>query len=81
VQLESNGKITFDLPESFNTVILVIEGKVKVNGNDTAPADHFILFQNEGETIAIQAEEKSKLLVLSGTPINEPIAAYMVHSL
>ncbi len=41
-----------------------------------APADHFILFENKGETIAIQAEEKSRLLVLRGAPINEPIAAY-----
>ncbi len=76
IHLQKEGKMTFDLPENFNTGILVIKGKVKVNDKDIAPADHFILFKNEGETISIQAEEGSTLLVLSGEPINEPLAAY-----
>ncbi len=76
IHLLQNGKITFDLPGNFNTGILVIEGQVKLNDNNMAPADHFVLFKNEGETISIQAEEKSLLLVLSGEPINELIAAY-----
>lgn len=76
IHLHKNGKITFDLPENFNTGILVIRGQVKVNDNEIAPADHFVLFKNQGETISIQAEEDSSLLLLSGEPINEPIAAY-----
>ncbi len=38
--------------------------------------DHFILFENDGKKIDIHAEEESTLLVLSGEPINEPIAVY-----
>src|SRR5450759_818948 len=52
-----------------------VEGAVKVNG-EKAPADNFILFKNEGETISIEAEEDSILFVISGKPINEPVAAY-----
>ncbi len=76
MHLQQNGKITCDLPENFNTGILVIQGQAKVNDKDIAPADHFVLFKNEGETISIQADKESILLVLSGEPINEPIAAY-----
>jgi redox-sensitive bicupin YhaK (pirin superfamily) len=76
MHLQQNGKITCDLPENFNTGILVIQGQAKVNNKDIAPADHFVLFKNEGETISIQADKESILLVLSGEPINEPIAAY-----
>ncbi len=74
--LKSGGDLTLSFPAHYNTGILVIEGKIKVNGKDSAPVDHFALFENEGEEISIQAESDSIFLVLSGEPINEPIAAY-----
>ena len=40
------------------------------------PVDHFVLFENEGETIHIEATEHSKILILSGEPIREPIASH-----
>ncbi len=74
-KIKKGAAVTFDLPENFNTGILVVEGAVKVNG-EKAPADNFILFKNEGETISIEAEADSILFVISGEPINEPVAAY-----
>ena len=67
--------VAFDLPSTFNTGILVVEGEIKVNG-EKATADNFILFKNEGEVISIQADEDSVAFIISGEPINEPIAAY-----
>src|SRR5688572_7420991 len=75
IKIKERTSLSFDLPEQFNTGILVVEGNVKVNGED-APTDNFILFKNEGETISIKAAEDSILFVISGEPINEPIAAY-----
>jgi redox-sensitive bicupin YhaK (pirin superfamily) len=75
-RIKKSTAVNFDLPENFNTGILVIEGSVKVNENEIAPEDNFILFKNEGEAISIKAEEDSVILVLSGEPIGEPIAAY-----
>jgi quercetin 2,3-dioxygenase len=62
-------------PEHYNTGLLVIEGQVTVNDSQVQ-ADHFVLFKNEGEEIIIEATEDAVVLVLSGEPINEPIAAY-----
>jgi len=76
VRMKKGGTITLNLPENFNTGILVVEGSVKVNESETAPQDHFILFKNDGETISLVAEQDVVLLVLSGEPIDEPIAAY-----
>lgn len=76
VRLKKGGNATLNLPADFNTGILVIEGSVKVNENELAPQDNFILFKNDGETISLHAEEDAVLLVLSGAPIDEPIAAY-----
>jgi hypothetical protein len=75
IKIKKGASVAFGLPEKFNTGILMIEGEVKVNG-EKAPVDNFILFKNEGEIISIQAEQDSVLLVLSGEPIDEPIAAH-----
>jgi redox-sensitive bicupin YhaK (pirin superfamily) len=68
--------LTFDLPAHYNTGILAVEGSATINGSDLLPVDHFALFTNEGESITLEAEEDAILLVLSGEPINEPLAAY-----
>ncbi|HMR84834.1 MAG TPA: pirin-like C-terminal cupin domain-containing protein, partial [Niabella sp.] len=58
-----------------NTALLVIEGQVKVN--DSEVAEHsFVLFKNEGEEVELTASADSVVLLLSGEPINEPIASY-----
>ena len=75
-RIKKGATLTLNLPETFNTGVLVVEGKAKVNAVAEAPADHFVLFKNDGETITLEALEDSILLVLSGQPINEPIAPY-----
>jgi redox-sensitive bicupin YhaK (pirin superfamily) len=46
-----------------------------MNGS-AVTTDHFVLFKNDGEEIEIEATEDTIVLVLSGEPIDEPIAAY-----
>jgi redox-sensitive bicupin YhaK (pirin superfamily) len=75
IKIKKGTSLSFELPESYNTGILVVEGSVIVN-NEKAPADNFILFKNEGEEISLTADEDSVLFVISGKPIDEPIAAY-----
>lgn len=75
-RLKSKSVLEMDFPENYNTGILVLEGKVKINETETAPADHFVLFRNKGTYVKIEAMEKSVVLVLSGEPIDEPMAQY-----
>lgn len=75
IKLKKDGEVTVGLPAAYNTAILVVNGKVEVNG-EPAAEHSFILFKNEGEEITLRAAEDSVLLVLSGEPLNEPIASY-----
>jgi len=75
-KLEKGAKTDFSFDRNNNTGILVIEGIVKINGIKEAPENSFIYFNNDGENIVIESSEKSIILVLSGEPINEPIAPY-----
>lgn len=77
ITFKENGIARFTLPTTFNTGVLVLRGKVKINEiNEKNEAD-FVLFKNEeGEILIEGITEKATVLVLSGEPINEPIIQY-----
>ena len=75
IKLNKDGEVSTSLPQNYNTALLVVNGSVEVNGENAAEHS-FVLFKNEGETITIKAAENSVVLLLSGEPLNEPIASY-----
>lgn len=74
-RLKKGANATLRFPSNYNTGLLVVEGAVKMNGSEVA-TDHFVLFKNDGEEITLEATENAIILILSGEPIDEPIAAY-----
>jgi redox-sensitive bicupin YhaK (pirin superfamily) len=74
-RLNAGAKADFSLPKDYNTALLVIEGNVRVNDTENVPTNHFLLFENDAEDFTIEALDNAIVLVLSGEPINEPIAA------
>ncbi|MDZ4794402.1 MAG: pirin family protein [Bacteroidota bacterium] len=74
-RLKKGAATTLSFPAGYNTGLLVVKGKVTIN-KTLVSTDHFVLFKNEEENIYVEATEDSILLVLSGEPIDEPIAAY-----
>lgn len=74
-KLKAGAEAHYTFPTSFNSGVLVIEGEAIVNG-EAIPENHFVSFLHDGETIDIKAVKDSIVLVLSGEPINEPIAAH-----
>ena len=74
-KLKKGGKANFELPASYNTALLILEGNVTINGKEKVLIDHLALMANDGETFTIEATDDALVLVLSGEPINEPIAA------
>lgn len=75
-KLNKNGVVDFSFPAHFNTALLVIEGAILINGKEKVETDQFALFETEGEDFEIRATEEAIVLVLSGEPINEPIASH-----
>lgn len=75
-RMNAEGKADFTFPEHFNTALLVIEGAIRVNESENVPVNHFVLFENTGDSFSIKATENAIVLVLSGEPIMEPIVAH-----
>ncbi|WP_144605645.1 pirin family protein [Algoriphagus algorifonticola] len=76
IRMKSGGKLGLSLPENFNTSLLVLEGKVKLNGQELLEQNQLALMKNEEGEIGVRAMEDSLVLLLSGKPLAEPIAAH-----
>jgi len=74
-RIKKGANLELSFPANLNTGILLVEGSANINGS-AVQSDHFVLFKNDGESIQITADEDSVMLVLSGEPIDEPIAQY-----
>lgn len=75
-KIKKGGDATFTFPSHYNTALLVIEGNITINKTEEVPTDHLALMQNDGEQFSFQANEDSIVLMISGEPIKEPIAAH-----
>jgi len=75
-RLNKGAEAGFTFPANFNTALLVVEGSVRVNNKEVVMEDHVALFKNDGADFTIEALENAVVLVLSGEPINEPIASH-----
>lgn len=76
VKLKKDGRANFHFPAHFNTILLAVEGTVVINETDNLPTDNLALMANDGEDFSIQATTDAVVLVLSGEPLREPIAAH-----
>ncbi|WP_445116816.1 pirin family protein [Acinetobacter sp. WZC-1] len=65
------------VPVDHNTLIVVLEGELLINGTQHVQGSSIVIFANDGEAdIQLQAVQDVKFLVLTGKPLNEPIQGY-----
>ena len=77
VKLNPNGRTELEVPANHNLAIAVRRGNVRFNQEHTAGATQLVTFQTEAGSIQLQADgEGAELLLLSGVPIDEPVAAH-----
>ena len=76
VNLNKGKSTSFSFTPNHNTGLLVIKGSVTINNTEKAPSNHFVLFHNNGNEFTVRADEESTILILSGEPVDEPIASY-----
>lgn len=74
-RLDDGADLTLDLPEGHTTLVVVLSGRVVVNGKDAASAEVLELSRT-GTSARFTAEAETTLLVLTGEPIDEPIVGY-----
>jgi redox-sensitive bicupin YhaK (pirin superfamily) len=63
-------------PEGHNASLFILQGRASVNGGQEAGEAELIVCTRNGSQVAVVAHEDSRLLVMAGEPIDEPIARY-----
>ena len=77
VRFEKGAKGEINLPEGHNSAVVLLQGELVVNGSSRLKDDSRVaILSRSGEAVTLEAIESSTVLVLSGEPINEPVASY-----
>jgi redox-sensitive bicupin YhaK (pirin superfamily) len=74
VRIDAGKSARFTLPEGHTIVAAILEGTVEVNGERIARATDVVVFDEEGGEIVFEANNDAKLIIMSGEPIDEPVA-------
>ncbi|GEK47111.1 hypothetical protein HPA02_13940 [Bisbaumannia pacifica] len=74
LRLVAGGDATLEIPEGHTTLLVVLEGTVLVNGERIVRDASVVAFERRGEALHLEANNDAKLLLLSGEPLNEPVA-------
>jgi redox-sensitive bicupin YhaK (pirin superfamily) len=76
LELVASRRAELNLPDGHNTSVFVVQGLVSANGSRDAGEAELIVCKRNGLSVVIEAREDSRLLIMSGQPIEEPIARY-----
>lgn len=76
IRLNAGHRVQLGMPTGHNTSIFVQQGCASVNGSRKAGEAELIVCKRDGSQVTVKAQEESRLLVMSGEPIEEPIARY-----
>jgi quercetin 2,3-dioxygenase len=77
VRLKAGDSATLSLPDGHHAAVVLLQGDVVVNGAKALQgAAKIATLSADGESITLEPKADSTLLVLSGEPIDEPVASY-----
>lgn len=75
-RLKADARVTFNLPEGHTSMLVVLAGRVTVNGTQGAGVSEMVMLDRAGSSVEIVAHGDATVLVLTGEPIDEPIVGY-----
>ncbi len=75
-EIQEGGEMEIPLPENYNAFIYILDGELTINKKNKGKTRDLIWFNNDGESFKIQGNSETRAILLSGSPINEPLATY-----
>jgi hypothetical protein len=79
-RIAAGERVELDLTPGYTTLLAVLQGKVTINGVETAgetagPAE-LVVLERAGDRVAIESAQDATVLVLNGEPIDEPVVGH-----
>jgi redox-sensitive bicupin YhaK (pirin superfamily) len=76
VRLAAGQRVTLDLKHGDTAVLYVLHGEVVVNDSEPARLTELVVLDRDGSDVTLEARSEAMVFVMSGRPIEEPIAGY-----
>ena len=73
---EAGAGISIPLNAKHNAFIYLLDGQVSLAGHGIVEAKHAVYFANDGEQITITANSSTRILLMSGIPLNEKMVSH-----
>ncbi len=74
MKADSNYELNF--PSNHNVTFYILEGELSLNTNQTIKQYDLVVFEKSEDVILLNAKADSKLLIMAGLPINEPLVTH-----
>ena len=75
VHLPAGTQFIQPIPDGHNAFVYTYRGRVRITGTDV-PDQSMAILANDGHEVRIETNEASRVIVIAGRPLNEPIAQY-----
>lgn len=76
LKLEPAAKVVLPVPEWHNCIAAVLTGTALANGMEVLREADVAVFGRDGQELQLETNNHARLLVLTGEPIDEPVAGY-----
>ena len=76
LELKKGGKISIPMPADHNAFIYLLDGGIKLEGYGLVEGKNAIVFKMDGEGIAFEATENTRILLMTGKPLDEKVVSY-----
>lgn len=75
LQLLAGHQVTIMLPPGHTTALFVLHGELQTDGQPVGSAELAVM-SRAGEHLVLEASKETRLLLLSGEPLNEPVVGH-----
>ena len=75
VRLGAGARFAQAVPRTYNAFAFVIGGEAAF-GDRLARENDAVIFERDGDEVAIESDSGAELLLIGGVPLDEPVARY-----
>lgn len=74
--MKKSGKISIPVPNNHSAFMYLLDGKVTISHYGLVEEKNTVVFNNDGDEITIEALEDTRILLMTGKPLNEKVVSY-----
>lgn len=74
--IQPEGRLEIPLPPNHNVLLYLLDGELNIVDYGKTEGLHLLVFNPDGEGIALEGIQPTRALLLSGKPLNEEVVSY-----